>query len=192
MDNKKFIIAGIGLSAGGLPALLDLLSNISDNSHIAFVIIPHRWRKQRSQLDIILAKKSSLKIIRITDNEKVTINCIYVLPENQTVTISEGRLHLKERETNEIINSAIDTFFHSLGHDQKERAVGIILSGMGSDGSEGIKTIEENGGTIMVQEPDTAQFDSMPIAAIIKDHPDYILSPHEMAINLLDIAFDLS
>jgi chemotaxis response regulator CheB len=180
MEEVAFIV-GIGSSAGGIQALYELFSNLEDSQRLAFVVVPHLNRDHESVLPSLLAKKTSLKTKHIKSGELVRPGVVYVLPENKKVTIENGVLILKERLAEEKINKAIDTFFISLAEDQGEKAIGIILSGLGSDGTEGAIHIKNRGGRIIVQDPGTAQFDNMPMSAISYDHPDDIVPPDKIS-----------
>ena len=108
------------------------------------------------------------------------------MPENTLATLKDGHLLLRERPAEETINFAIDDFFISLAEDAKEKAVGIILSGMGSDGENGANVIEGYGGIVMVQDPKSAKYDSMPSHVVQEDHPDYVLPAKEMGKHLFE------
>jgi len=111
-----------------------------------------------------------------------------VLPGNKRVTIKDGVLIVRDRAPHEVINKAVNEFFASLAEDQKENAVAVILSGMGRDGAEGVKAINENGGMVLVQSPGTTQFDGMPVAAIDADHPIVVSSPEELSVALQNLS----
>jgi chemotaxis response regulator CheB len=190
-NRRDFFVAGLGFSAGGIPALRSLIAHIPDKPDIAFVIVGHLHRAAKSELHLILSKVTSLKVLRIQGDEIVQADCIYVMPENTTVTIKKGKLVLMNRSPLEVINRAIDTFLDSLAIDQKEKSIGIILSGTGSDGAAGADNIHKNGGMVITQDPATAEFKSMPVAAIKKDNPDYIISPEEIGQYLVKMVHDV-
>jgi two-component system, chemotaxis family, protein-glutamate methylesterase/glutaminase len=187
MEKSEFYVVGLGASAGGYQALKEFFCNIPDNPNIAFVVVTHLLRGHKSILDKILSKFTSLKVVRMKGLDIVRPNTVYVLPEDQKVYMRNGALILKPRNENEIVNKTIDEFFHTLAEDQKEKAVAIILSGMGTDGSSGVESIHEFGGLVLVQEPYSTQFKSMPNAIINRDHPDQVLPPKELARNLIEI-----
>ena len=186
MDQRDLIIAGIGSSMGGLYALNDFFTNLSSAEHIAFIVLTHLGRA-KSHLDRILKKYTNLNVQRIQGGELVTGNTIYVLPEASTLHIRKGRLILEPRMETSVINKVIDEFFVSLAHDQKHNAIGIIFSGAGSDGANGSKTIHETGGKILVQDPKSAEFPSMPLATIHLKIADIVLTPSELAKNFQEI-----
>jgi chemotaxis response regulator CheB len=184
MEDLTFIV-GIGSSAGGMQALYDLFLNLEEHNGLAFVVVPHLNRDYQSVLPSLLAKKTFLRTKRIKNGDVVKPGFVYVLPENKKVTIHNGVLILKERPAEEKINKAIDAFFISLAEDQREKAIGIILSGLGSDGTEGAIHIKKCGGRVVVQEPSTAQFSNMPTSTISSDHPDDIVPPDKISDVLL-------
>lgn len=177
----NFSIIGIGYSAGGLPALLELFSLIPLNSNVAFILVPHLLPTHKSNLDTILSRLTPFPIVWAENGLKIRAQNIYILPENSTMTISEGRLVLRDRGAEERVNHAIDIFFLSLALDATENATGILLSGCGDDGVKGAQEINRNGGTVIAQNPATAEFPYLPKALISADHPDFILSPQGIA-----------
>lgn len=181
MNYKSFYIAGIGASAGGHDALEEFFRNIVHTAPVAYVVITHLLRDHTSVLDKIISRFSDLPVHRMKGFDLVLPGNIYVMPENVKVFIRQGALILKPRGEDEVINKNIDLFFHSLAEDQKEKAIGIVFSGLGTDGAEGVKTIHEFGGKVLVQEPHSSVFRSMPDAAIKRDSPDQILRPSELA-----------
>ncbi len=181
MKNKDFYVVGIGASAGGLDAIQQLLNNIPDDTGIAFVVIQHLSPDFISLMPELLAKYTKMKIYTADDKQEIKPNCIYLNQRNKNLYIKGNRLYLLEKEPKSNLNLPIDIFFHTLGEEYEEKSIGIILSGTGSDGSRGIKTIKEAGGTILAQDPGTAQFDGMPNTAIGTNLCDFILSPEEMA-----------
>ncbi|MFA5418540.1 MAG: chemotaxis protein CheB, partial [Bacteroidales bacterium] len=164
--SKKFPIACIGASAGGLEALEQFLGNVPVNSGIAYVVIQHLDPTQKGMLPELLQRISPMKVYQVKDPTRVKVNGVYVIPPNKSMSISKGILHLVNPLEIRGLRLPIDYFLRSLAIDLKEHAIGIILSGMGSDGSLGLSSIKENGGIVMVQEPKTAKFDSMPRNAI--------------------------
>jgi len=165
-EKSKFPIVGIGASAGGLEALEQFLGNVSDNSGMAYVVIQHLDPTQKGMLPELLQRISKMKVFQVKDRMKIKPNFVYVIPPNKSMSVLKGVLHLFDPIESRGMRLPIDFFLHSLAEDQKEFAIGIILSGMGSDGSSGIKAIKENNGIVLVQEPETAKFDSMPRNAI--------------------------
>lgn len=177
MDYYNFFIVGIGGSAGGLEPLIELVRDIPQDPNAAFVVVHHLHPKTRSRLDEILSKHSSLPIIRVEQPELVRPGVIYLLVENKMMTLKQGFLIPRERRPEEKINHAIDIFFTSLAAEARHKAIAIVLSGTNEDGSEGAKSISEHGGTVLVQEPKTADHERMPNNVIEYDSPEEILPP---------------
>lgn len=182
----KFPIVGIGASAGGLEALEHLLGNVPENSGMAYVVVQHLDPTQKGMLPELLQRISKIKVFLVEDRMKVQPNCVYVIPPNKTMSILKGTLYLLEPIETRGLRLPIDFFLRSLADDQQEYAIGIILSGMGSDGSIGIGAIKEKNGIAMVQEPETAKFDSMPRNAINSNLVDIIAPPQEIYLKLVE------
>ncbi len=181
-----FPIIGIGASAGGLEALEQLLGNVPEDSGMAYVVIQHLDPTHKGMLPELLQRVSKIKVFQVEDRMKVKPNCVYVIPPNKSMSILKGVLYLFEPVEARGMRLPIDFFLRSLADDQKEFAVGIILSGMGSDGSVGIAAIKEKNGIAMVQEPETAKFDSMPRNAINLGLVDVVAPPKEILLKLVD------
>jgi len=176
----------IGASAGGLEAIETFFKNMSAETGLAFIVIQHLSPDYKSLMVELLSKHSNMEVLRAEDSMIVEANKVYLIPPNKNLTIFHGKLMLNERLTNRMgINLPIDIFFNSLAEDQADKSIGIILSGTGSDGMRGIKTIKEAGGMVMVQSEDTAKFDGMPKSAISTGLVDIILAPEDMPETLL-------
>lgn len=186
MEKKDFYVVGIGSSAGGYEALREFFTEIPENPGVAFVIIQHLSRDFKSLTAEWLSKITPMKTITVHEEIEILPNQVYLLPENMLLKIKDHKLVLEERDSEAIINLAVDVFFHSLAEAYKERAIAIVLSGAGKDGSRGVRSIKDKGGLVFVQQPDSANFESMPAVAIASDHPDIILPPSGMAKKLLD------
>ncbi|MGA2407207.1 MAG: chemotaxis protein CheB [Bacteroidales bacterium] len=185
-DTGKFPIVGIGASAGGLEALEQFLSNVPENSGLAYVVIQHLDPTQKGMLPELLQRISKMKVIQVKDRMTIKPNCVYVIPPNKSMSILRGVLHLFEPMESRGLRLPIDFFFRSLADDLQELAVGIILSGMGSDGSVGLRAIKEKNGIVMVQDPGTAKYDSMPHNAIESVLVDIIAPSTELPARLMD------
>ncbi|MFD0793429.1 chemotaxis protein CheB [Mucilaginibacter litoreus] len=183
--NYTFDVVGIGLSAGGLTPLLEIVTKLPADFKGALVILSHLPINNNSNLDQILAKKTDLKVIPVSTIEYVECGRIYVLSVGKEMVLKDGFLHVRERNPDDKINKTIDVFFESLAADAKERSLGVILSGAGHDGIKGAKNIEDQNGLIIVQDPETAAFPLMPSGLIANDHPDYILSPDDIAKKII-------
>ncbi|SLM28174.1 MCP methyltransferase/methylesterase CheR/CheB with PAS/PAC sensor [Desulfamplus magnetovallimortis] len=176
---------GIGASAGGLEAIEDFFSNMPVESGLAFIVIQHLSPDYKSLMVELLSKKTSIPVHRSTDGMEVMPNNIYMIPPKKNLSIFHGKLVLKEKDATRGINLPIDIFLKSLAEDQGDRAIAIILSGTGSDGTRGVRAIKESGGMVMVQDESSAKFDGMPRAAISTGVADFILPPKEMPDQLM-------
>jgi two-component system CheB/CheR fusion protein len=184
-ENSKFPIVGIGASAGGLEALEQFLHNVPVNSGMAYVVVQHLDPTQKGMLPELLQRISKMKVFQVKDRMKIEPDFIYVIPPNKSMSLLKGVLHLFDPVESRGLRLPIDFFLRSLAVDQKEFAIGIILSGMGSDGSSGIKAIKENNGVVLVQEPETAKFDSMPRNAIDSGLVDIIAPADNLFLKLI-------
>ena len=183
----KFPIAGIGASAGGLEALEQFLENVPVNSGMAYVIVQHLDPTQKGMLPELLQRVTKLNVYQARNRMTVNQNCIYVIPPNKSLSISKGVLYLTKPLEPRGKRLPVDYFFRSLADERKELSIGIILSGMGSDGSLGIRAIKENDGIVMVQEPSTAKFESMPRNAIDSVVVDIVASPGDLPMKLTEL-----
>lgn len=180
MKNTENYVVAIGASAGGLEAIHEFFDNMPANGNLSFIIIQHLSPDYKSLLVELISKHTNMEVFEADHQLEVKGNTVYVIPNNKLLTIRDGRLHLEAKSGDKAPNTAIDTLLHSLAKDQGQRAVAIILSGTGSDGSRGIKEINAAGGLVMVQDPLTAKFDGMPNSAIATGVADLILSPELM------------
>jgi two-component system, chemotaxis family, CheB/CheR fusion protein len=185
-DSRMFPIVGIGASAGGLDAFEQFLMNVPENTGMAYVIIQHLDPTQKGMLPELLQRITKMKVFQVKDRTTVKPDCVYVIPPNASMSILKGVLHLFEPIESRGMRLPIDFFFRSLGIDHKELAVGVILSGMGSDGSMGVRTIKENNGIVMVQEPTTATYNSMPLSGMDSVLVDIVASPRDMPTKLME------
>jgi two-component system CheB/CheR fusion protein len=172
-------VVGIVASAGGLNAFVKLLDALPPKCGMAFVLIPHLDPKRESLMPEILGRHTVLPVVEATDGERVAADRVYVIPPDRVMTIGGGVLRLAAAEPRSSPN-ALDLFLRSLAEDQQENAIGVVLSGTGSSGTAGIKEIKSNGGMVMVQDPATAEQDSMPRSAISTGLVDFVLPPEKM------------
>ncbi len=183
---KEPIIVGIGASAGGLEALQEFFENLPDNPGLTFVIVQHLSPDYKSLMDELLSRHTRMNIYKVEDGQKLEPDSVYLIPPRKNMTIFNGRLFLTDQNVSKGLNLPIDIFLQSLAKDQGKNAVAIILSGTGSDGTLGIRTIKEAGGMVMVQDNRTAKFDGMPRSSISTGLVDYILPPSQMPVELLN------
>ncbi|MDB6015668.1 MAG: Protein-glutamate methylesterase [Pedosphaera sp.] len=185
--SQSFPIVGIGASAGGLEAFTQLLKHLPMDTGMGFVLVQHLDPAHESALTQLLARATSLRVQEVTHNLPVKPNHIYVIPPNALLAISDGRLKLSPRPPSGGAYRAINSFFTSLAKDQRERAVGVILSGNASDGTLGLEAIKAEGGITLAQN-ESAKYDSMPRSAIAAGCVDFVLSPENIAKELARIA----
>lgn len=186
-SHKGFPIVGIGASAGGLTAFTELLQALPDTPEMAFVILSHLDPQHSSILDTLLMKQTKMPVHVATHGVAVEQGHVYVVPPNKTVTLSKGVLRTRAREAVRGHPAVIDDFLASLAQDQRANARGVVLSGIGSDGTEGLKQIRMEGGVTFAQDPRTAQFDKMPASAIAAGVVDFVLSPAQIANRLVGL-----
>ena len=180
-----FPIVGIGASAGGLEALEQFLSNVPVNSGMAYVVIQHLDPTQKGMLPELLQRISKMKVFQVNDGMTVKPNCVYVIPPNKSMSILKGMLYLFEPMETRGLRLPIDFFLRSLADDMQESAIGIILSGMGSDGSIGLGAIKEKNGVVLVQDPATAKYESMPRSVIDSMVIDIMAPANELPEKLI-------
>jgi two-component system CheB/CheR fusion protein len=185
-DASKFPIVCLGASAGGLEAFEQFLSNVPEKSGMAYVVIQHLDPTQKGMLPELLQRITRMEVLQVKDRIAVKPNRVYVIPPNKSMSILKGVLHLFEPFETRGLRLPIDFFLRSLAEDQHEQAVGVILSGMGSDGSSGIRAIKGKNGVVLVQEPATAKYNSMPQNAIDSVHPDLIAPANELPAKLAE------
>jgi two-component system, chemotaxis family, CheB/CheR fusion protein len=185
-ESPAFPIIGIGASAGGLEALEQFFSSMPVNTGMAFVIIQHLDPNHSGIMPELLQRVTSMKVIQVTDKLSVMPNQVFVIPPNKSMSILNRTLHLFEPTETHGLRLPIDTFLRSLADDQQEKSIGIILSGMGSDGSLGLKAIKERNGIVLVQDPQTAKFDGMPLSAIKSVSIDIIAPAMDLPGKLVD------
>ncbi len=166
VTDSFFPIVGIGASAGGLEALELFLKNIPPMCGVAFVIVQHLDPSRKDMMVELLQRVTALPVVQVIDRLKIEPAHIYVIPPNKDMSLLHGTLHLLDPLEPRGMRLPIDFFFRSLALDLQEQSIGVILSGMGSDGSLGLRAIKEKGGGIFVQEPSSAKFDGMPRSAI--------------------------
>ena len=181
-----FYIVGIGASAGGLEALESFFSNCPNDTGIAFVIVQHLSPDYKSMMSSLLARHTKMPIKVSDDTDVIKPDHIYLIPGTKNLIVKNGRLQLVDRANANQLNLPIDLFFESLAIEKKEKAVGVILSGTGSDGTRGGKEIKSVGGTLFVQDPETIRFDGMPLSAIENGIADYVMTAAEIPYELVN------
>ncbi|MFO8113112.1 MAG: chemotaxis protein CheB [Desulfosalsimonadaceae bacterium] len=191
MNKKKIItnfpIIGIGASAGGLAAFESFFSALPNdlNSNMAFVLVQHLAPDHKSILSELIRRYTRMQVFEVEDGMTVHPNCTYIIPPNRDMALMNGALQLIEPNVPRGFRLPIDFFFRSLAQDQGEKAIGIVLSGTGSDGTLGVRAIKGEGGMVMVQNPASTEYDGMPRSAIATGLVDYELPPAEMPTQLI-------
>src|SRR6478609_8360050 len=188
--SAPFPIVGIGASAGGLAAFEAFFSGMPahTDSGMAFVLVQHLAPDHKSLLVELVKRYTRMQVFEVEDGMRVLPNCTYIIPPNRDMALLNGTLHLLEATAQRGQRLSIDFFFRSLAHDQRERAMCVVLSGSGSDGSQGVRAIKAEGGMAMAQNPDSTEYDGMPRSAIGTGLIDYTLAPAEMAAQLIAYA----
>ena len=176
-----FTVVGIGASAGGLEALELFLRHVPPACGLAFVVVQHLDPTHKGVMAELLQRATSMPVREIRDRVKVEPDHVYVIPPNRDLSILHGVLHLLEPAAPRGLRLPIDYFFRSLAADRQERSIGVILSGMGSDGTLGLRAIKEKAGAVFVQTPATAKFDGMPRSAIDAGLADVVDRAEELA-----------
>jgi two-component system CheB/CheR fusion protein len=186
--SAPLLYVGIGASAGGLEAIENFFSHMPPDNGMTFIVIQHLSPDYKSLMVEILSKRTRMAVYRAEEGMCVNVGSVYLIPPKKNLTIFHGKLLLSDTDHHKGLNLPIDIFFQSLAEDQAEKAIGIVLSGTGSDGMRGIRYIKEAGGMVIVQSEDSAKFDGMPRSAISTGLTDFILPPEEMPDQLLTLA----
>ncbi len=184
---KSYPIVGIGASAGGLAAFEAFFTAMPPTTErgIAFVLVQHLAPDHKSILCELVRRHTKMPVYEVADGMEVKPSCVYIIPPNRDLALLRGKLQLLEPTAARGIRLPIDFFFRSLAADQRDRAIGIILSGTGSDGTLGLRAIKGEAGMAMAQTPESTEFDSMPRNAIATGLVDYVLPPAEMPDQLI-------
>ncbi len=180
VSRRPFPIVGIGASAGGLEALEQFLGNVPEKSGMAFVIVQHLDPTHKGIMVELLQRSTPMPVVQIKDRIKVQRDCVYVIPPNRDLSILHGVLHLLEPTAPRGLRLPIDFFFRSLADDLHDKSIGVILSGMGSDGTLGLRSMKEKAGGVFVQDPASAKFDGMPKSAIDAGLADIVAPVEEL------------
>ncbi len=187
-SGDELVVVGIGASAGGLEALQELISRLPDDlGNIAIVIAQHLSPTYKSMLVQLLSRQTSLSVVEVKNGLKAKGNNIYITPPDSEIILSKDYFQLSKPVPSAGPKPSVDTLFSSIAKEKEALALGIILSGTGSDGSKGIKVIKSVGGMTIAQEPQTAKYNGMPLSAIETGQVDLVLSPDKIGEELKDI-----
>ncbi len=173
----SLVIVGIGASAGGLEAIEQFLAHTPLHQDLALVVVQHLGPEQKDLLVELLQRKTQMTVQQVVDGTRVEPDHVYVIPPGKELSILHGTLHLLDPLEPRGLRLPIDAFFRALADDLREASIGVVLSGMGSDGTLGLRAIKEHGGLTMVQEPGSAAFDGMPKSAIATGVADVVAPP---------------
>jgi len=179
-------IVGMGGSAGALEAFEQFFTAMPEDSGLAFVLVPHLDPTHKGMMPELLQRFTRMEVRQAEDGMKVQRNCVYVTPSNNELSILHGTLQLLEPAAPRGLRLPIDFFLRHLAEDRKEKAICVILSGMGTDGTLGLKAVKEKLGVAMVQEPESAKFDGMPRSAVDTGLVDFVAPPPELAVKLVE------
>jgi len=183
-DSTPIYYVGIGASAGGLEAIERFFSSTPPLTAMAFILIQHLSPDYKSLMVELLSKRTEMPVRRAEEGLIVEAGTIYIIPPKKNLRIFQATLQLTDQNPQRGLNHPIDIFFRSLAEDQQEKAVGVILSGTGSDGMLGCRTIKEKGGMVLVQSLESSKFTGMPQSAISTGLVDFIMEPEEMVAQL--------
>ena len=173
-------MVGIGASAGGLEALEEFPAQVPPASGLADLVVQHLDPTQKAMLAQLLQRATPMPVREATERLRIAPHAVYVIPPNRALTLTGGMLHLTAPEQPRGLRRPIDELFESIASEQQEHAVGVVLSGMGADGTVGLKAIKATGGLALAQAPESAQFDSMPRSALAAGCVDIVCAPGEM------------
>jgi len=187
-ETGNFLVAAVGASAGGVEAFMELVTNLPADTGMAFVLIQHLDPKHESLLSGLLSRKSAMPVKQVTDGMRVEPDHIYVIPPNATMTLSDHTFHLERRGESSTAHMPVDLFMRSLAEQLRHRAIGVILSGFGTDGTLGMAEIQAQGGVTFAQDEESAKHDGMPHSVITAGCVDYVLPPRDIAGELARIA----
>ncbi len=189
--SKDLVVVGIGSSAGGLEALQIMLANLPEIANCSYIIAQHLSPTHKSMMVELLSRVTDIPVMEIKNGIIIKPKTIYMTPQNTDIAVSNGRIYLKSVEQAFSPKPSVNYFFSSLANDFKERAIGVILSGTGSDGAYGIRSIKAEGGITLAQSPGSAKYDGMPLSAINTGKVDLVVSIDELAQEIANIVSSL-
>jgi two-component system CheB/CheR fusion protein len=188
IEKRELTVVAIGASAGGIEALTELITHLPADTGMAFVLIQHLDPNHHSILTELLGRKTAMTVREVADGMRATANQIYVIPPNSTMSISGDVLHLIPRVDSRGLHMSVDQFMRALAEQKGNHAVGVILSGTGTDGTLGIAEIQAQGGVTFAQDEASAKYYGMPRSAVASGSVDYVLPPKQIAAELARIA----
>src|ERR1043165_3493253 len=183
---SQFLVVGMGASAGGLEALEKFFNNAPADAPMAFVLVTHLDPRHASMMTELIGRHTAMPVKQAEDGMRLAPSRVYIIPPNATLTLERGALRVGPLEKGPVPRMLIDRFFASLAMDQGENAVCIVLSGSGTDGTIGLKSVKEHGGLTIAQQPESAKYDSMPPSASPTGLVDFVLPVEQMPARLLE------
>ena len=181
------LVIGIGASAGGLEALQQFFSCMPPNSGLSFVVVQHLSPDYKSLMADILSNHTEMQVYQAENDMAIEADTVYLIPPKKFMTIKGGKLILTDYAP-VTLNHPIDIFFASLAEEKREHSIVVVLSGTGTDGTNGVKFVKEYGGLVIAQAPESAKFDGMPRSVISTGLADFVLSPEEIAEEILNFS----
>ena len=186
-EEERPLVIGIGASAGGLEALQQFFGCMPGNSGLSFVVVQHLSPDYKSFMADILGKHTDMQVLEAENEMPIRPDTVYLIPPKKYMTLKDNRLILSDY-LGGTLNHPIDIFFNSLAEERREHSIAVVLSGTGTDGTNGVKVVKEYGGLVIAQEPETAKFDGMPKSVIKTGLADFTLSPEEIADEILNFS----
>src|SRR5215475_6024427 len=183
--DHRFMIAGLGASAGGITAFKDFFQQVPPNSGIAYVAILHLSPDHDSKLAEVLQNSTKMPVTQVNEKTKVEADHVYVVPPNQHLTMQDGYIHVSPNIEIEDRRAPVDIFFRTLADEHDANAIAVILSGTGANGSMGLKRVKEKGGATFVQNPREAEFNEMPRNAIATGLVDEVLNVKDIPAKII-------
>jgi two-component system chemotaxis response regulator CheB len=181
----NFDIVAVAASAGGLTALIEVLTDLPADFKAAIVIVQHLDPRHPSLMAEILSRRTVLKVIQASEGDKLTPGTVYIAPPNNHLLVNgDGKVSLSQSEMVHFLRPSADLLFESVAASYQERAIAVVLTGTGTDGSMGVEAIKKMGGTVIVEDAKTAEFSGMPAAAIKTGNVDFILPLAEISLAL--------
>src|SRR5689334_23131631 len=185
---NDLLIAAIGASAGGIEAFTELVTHLPEDTGMAFVLVQHLDPEHKSLLTELISKKTAMRVKEVTNGMTIEPDHVYVIPANASMSVSDHTLQITPRGESRALHMSIDHFMRTLAEEQGSRAIGVLLSGSGTDGTAGLAEIQGHGGVTFAQDEASAKYPNMPASAVAAGCVDYILPPQSIARELARIA----